>query len=276
MKHFGVVFLLVSLTAISVFAQGPVVGQGGIVNGASFSLDQPDKRVAPGSLISIFGTNLASGPAMADSIPISTSLGDIESVTINGLDAPILAANPGQINVQLPWDVIPGTVNGPMPVPVVVTRKSNGSSMPVNANVAPYSPGIFTFPNGAGNALALDFQNKFEVAAPVGAIPGRTTQPAKPGDILEIFATGLGPVTTTPANGEPAPTAPHTTTTPVVMIGGVQAKVQFSGLTPQFVGLYQVNIVVPANAPTGNAVPLQIQIGGITSTNQATIAVAAQ
>ncbi len=271
-KWFGGIVVVFAL-AVCGFAQAPVVSQGGVVNGASFARDQPDKRVAPGSIISIFGSNLAASPAFADSIPISTALGDVQSVTFNGIAAPIIFAAPGQINVQLPWEEVApsgGTTN----VPVVVTRKSNGASQPVQTPIGMYSPGIFTAPaSGAGQALALIFPDN-AIAGPVGSIPGRTTRPAKPGDILQIYATGLGPVTSTPNDGaSPAGTA-NTTTKPVVKIGDVTASVQFSGLAPGFVGLYQVNIEVPSGAPIGDAVSLQIQIGGVTSTSQATIAVA--
>jgi uncharacterized protein (TIGR03437 family) len=64
-----------------------------------------------------------------------------------------------------------------------------------------------------------------------------------------------------------------TITIPVVMIGGVSAQVAFSGLSPQFVGVNQVNVVVPAGVTPGNAVPLQISVGGLTSTNQVTMAI---
>lgn len=273
MKQRTGAFLLLLAAAAACFGQAPAISQGGVVNGASFSLDQPDKRVAPGSLISIFGTNLAASPALADTIPISTALGDVQSVTFNGIAAPILSASAGQINVQLPWDEVAPS-GGTTDIPVVVTRKSTGASAPIQTPIGQYSPGIFTAPAGAGHALALIFPDN-AIAAPVGSIPGRLTRPAKPGDILEIYATGLGPVTGTPKDGgEPSGTS-TTTTNPVVTIGGMTATLEFSGLAPGFVGLYQVNIQVPQSAPVGDAIPLQIEIGGVTSTKQATIAVAA-
>lgn len=266
--------LLITVAAAPAFCQTPVVSQGGVVNGASFSIDQPDKRVAPGSIISIFGTSLASGPALADTIPISTSLGDVQSVTFNGVAAPILSTGTGQINVQLPWELTPPT-SGTANVPVVVTRKT-GKSQPVQTPIGIYSPGIFTAnASGSGHALALIAPDN-AIAAPAGSIPGRATRPAKPGDVIQIYATGLGPVMNTPKTGASVPGAKSLTTTlPVVMFGGITGQVGFSGLAPGFVGLYQVNVTVPASAPTGDAVPLQIEIGGVTSTAQAVIAIAA-
>jgi uncharacterized protein (TIGR03437 family) len=62
-------------------------------------------------------------------------------------------------------------------------------------------------------------------------------------------------------------------TLPVVLVGGIQAQVLFSGLAPEFPGVYQLNVVLPPGVPTGDAVPIQLQIGGITSTDRVTIAV---
>ncbi len=103
-----------------------------------------------------------------------------------------------------------------------------------------------------------------------------TTHPAKIGDpqTLVILATGLGPVTPAIADGAGDPTTIHNTTgTPVVMVGNVAANVVFSGILPGFPGVYQINIIIQPGTPTGNAIPLQIQMGGITTSNQVTIAV---
>ena len=99
--------------------------------------------------------------------------------------------------------------------------------------------------------------------------------PVPRGGSIELYMTGLGPVTNQPASGKPAPSSPNlssTTTLPTVMLGNVPAPVTFSGLAPSFVGLYQVNLQIPQNAPAGDAVPLVVSIGGINS-NTAAIAV---
>ena len=94
-------------------------------------------------------------------------------------------------------------------------------------------------------------------------------------EFISIFCTGLGPVSNPPATGDVASAIlpSNTPTTPTVTIGGVTAtNVSFSGLAPGFVGLYQVNVQVPANAPTGSAVPVALSIGGV-SANMVMIAV---
>jgi uncharacterized protein (TIGR03437 family) len=100
------------------------------------------------------------------------------------------------------------------------------------------------------------------------------SRPARTGEFLSIYCTGLGQVTNSPGAGNPALTSPlsQTQSTPLVTIGGVTAKVQFSGLAPGFAGLYQVNVQVPDGISPGEAVPVVVTIGGVAS-NTATIAV---
>jgi len=111
-------------------------------------------------------------------------------------------------------------------------------------------------------------------------LPEGTTadsRPAKAGEFLSIYCTGLGLTSNAPALGQPTASSPLSTTalTPVVTIGGVNAKVIFSGLAPGFVGLNQVNVQVPDGVAPGDAVPVVLTIGGVTS-NTVTIAIAAQ
>jgi uncharacterized protein (TIGR03437 family) len=260
-------FLLFVVLGAAAFGQTPSVNAGGVVNGASFDKTMP---VTPGSLISIFGSNLAATTAQADSIPLSTVLGNV-SVTINGVAAPLNGvfhtSSFDQINAQLPWNVQTGTAQ------VVVTN--NGVASPAQTlQVGQFSPGIFSVNFGTGQAIAINPDGS--LAAPAGSIPGLATKPAKIGDPggLIILATGLGPVDPPVANGNNSLDALRkTTTTPTVLIGNVPAQVVFSGLSPQFVGVNQINVAVPAGTPVGDKVPLQIQIGGLTSTNQVTIAV---
>jgi uncharacterized protein (TIGR03437 family) len=107
-----------------------------------------------------------------------------------------------------------------------------------------------------------------------GPLATMTTLPVTAGNSLSIFCTGLGPVNPPVGTGVKAPITPmsQTTTTPVVVIGGVAATVTFAGLAPTFFGLYQVNVTIPAGITPGSAAPLTIQIGGATS-NTVTVAI---
>jgi len=220
--------------------------------------------IAPGSLISIFGTGLASTLAIASSVPLSTSLADVDSVTINGTPAHLLFVSDRQINAQAPWQLGPGAVN------VVVTR-AGVSSQPVSAQVNPFSPALYGFNMGTAQAIAVNIDGS--IAAPAGAIQGVTSHPAAAGDTLVFYASGLGAVDQPPADGAASLDELRSTTTmPTVLLGNVPSQVAFSGLSPQFVGVYQLNVVVPTGPSPGDAVPAQIQIGGVNSADSLTIA----
>ena len=259
--------------SIAVFGQAPVISPGGVVNGATFA----PGPVAPGSIASIFGSNLASSLTQASTVPLSTALADV-TVTINGKPAPLYFVSPdqpgkpgsAQINIQIPYDVLAtGTTTGN--VDVTVNRTSNGSSQPSSVQIAPVAPGIL---QTNGQAIAINNADGTIAAAP-GSIPGLTTHAATAGDALILYCSGLGAVTPTVANGGTPPSGQlsKTNVTPTVMIGGVQAQVLFSGLTPQFPGVNQVNVVVPSGITPGNNVPIQIMANSILTSNQVTIAI---
>ncbi len=248
----------------------PVVGNNGIVNAATFASQEP---VTPGALVSIFGTDLASSTAFADTIPLSTSLANV-SVTMNGVPAPLLAVVPGsgQINAQIPWNVLPSTASVGT-VTLVVTRDGVQSS-PAPVQIGNFSPGIFSLQFGTGQG-AVTTGDGTAFVAPVGSIQGANARPARVGDVIIIYATGLGPVDTPMDNGAIPPPGKlvHTITIPTVLIGGVAAHVEFSGLSPQFVGVNQLNVTIMPGTPAGDKVPIQLQVGGITTTDKVTIAI---
>ena len=252
-----------AIAATAAWAQTPNIG--GIVNAASFATGQ---GVAPGSIMAIFGSNLASGLAQADSVPLATQLANV-SVSVNGQNAPLFFVSPGQINAQLPFEATAGgSVN-------VVVKFNGQTSSAFALTTVTTAPGVFATPDGHAIAVNVQDPNSARwatISAPSGSIPGLTTFPAQVGDNEFLYATGLGPTDVPIPTGAGAGlTANHTVNTPVVMVGGVSAKVVFSGLTSGFPGVYQVNFVIPAGV--SGTVPLQIQMGGITSTSSATIAV---
>ncbi len=218
----------------------------------------------PGSLVSIFGSNLAAGPAFASTVPLSDTLGGV-TVSFNGIAAPLLYVSPQQINAQLPWEVpTSGTVT------VVVTNGTE-SSTPRAVQVAAFAPGLFTV-GGYGVAVNLDGS----LAAPTGAIPGVASHPATPGDSLVLWGSGFGAVSPPATTGNNSlDTLRRVTNSPTVTIGGVAAQVTFAGLSPQFVGVYQINVTVPSTATPASTATIQIEAGGVTGTVQTTIAIGA-
>jgi len=268
MKTYGAILslTLMLLAGASLGLAQPTVTSGGILNGASFSTGVP---VTPGSLISIFGTNFAAHSASADTIPLSNTLGGVSVEFVNGdtkVSAPMLFADSTQLNVQVPWEILPsGTLTS---VNVIVTN--NGKASPASpVMVGPFSPGVF-----ASNGLAIAVNNSDGTLAwAVGAVPGLTTHPAKPGDVVIIYANGLGAVVDTPADGANSlDKLRRNLVPPQVTVGGVSAVLDFAGLSPQFVGVNQINMIVPDAAP-GDNVPLVIKVGGIASPATTTMAI---
>lgn len=270
MKSAWPCMLALSLAPL-VYAQAPVVNAGGVINSASYA----SGGVAPGSIVSIFGINLAGQTVVAGSIPLPTALDTVRSVTFNGISAGLYFVSPKQINAQLPWNVLPsgsnsGAVN-------VVVSTSGGSSAPQSVQVVQALPGIFTATaNGLGQAVATN-NTDGAVAAATLSIPGLMTHPVQVGSYLIIWCTGLGSLESPIPNGtNPSGQTVNTALKPVVLIGGVQATLIYSVISPQYVSEYQVGVQVASGTPTGPAVPLQIQMNGVTSSSAVTIAVSSE
>jgi endoglucanase len=251
--------LLSALQAISTPTEAPAIRHGAIVNPATFS---PDISVVPGSLATVFGDDLAPVPSVADALPLPTALGGGVLRTSGGIDVPILFASPGQMNVQIPWEANSGTTF----TDIVGALASN----PEPVHLAPAAPVIFLM-RGTQGAVAI--ANTALVAArPSPELPN--ARPAHAGEYIVIYCTGLGTVTNQPATGAASPSFPaaQTVSVPVVKVGSAICVPSFSGLTPSAVGLYQVNVEIPVDAPTGDAVPISITVGGFDS-NIVTIAI---
>lgn len=262
------IFFVLALSADA--ASAPVVPAASVVNNASFSVGT--NPLAPGTIAAIFGSNLDDGTSNAFSSfgtngELLSTLGGA-SVTLNGISAPMFSAFPGQLNVQIPEGL------GTSGLATVVVTVGGQSSTPQTVPLGSFSPGIFsTNQKGTGQG-AIQIANTSTYAAPSGSISGSATQAVKPGEFITIYCTGLGAVTNPPIPGKPASNNPlsHTVTTPKVTIGGENASVSFAGLSPGYVGLYQVNAQIPADASGGSAISVQLSLSGVTS-NTVTIAV---
>jgi uncharacterized protein (TIGR03437 family) len=230
------------------------VSSGGVVNAANYTAP-----VAPGSIAAVFGSFPLASPIPVTAFPIPTSLGGLSLLFAGAPLAPLFYAGSGQVNAQIPWEL------AGLSQTAVATSVNSRASVPQTVNLAAYAPGIFTA-NGAGTGPGAILDLNYHLVS--------ATNPTTAGAYIQIYCTGLGPVSNQPATGAPSPSNPLASTPdwPTVTIGGVSAIVQFAGLTPGDVGLYQVNAQVAAGTPKGNAVPLSISIGGATS-NTVTIAV---
>ncbi|MCB9384225.1 MAG: PQQ-dependent sugar dehydrogenase [Bryobacterales bacterium] len=247
-------------------AEAPRLTQQGVVDAASFQAG----TVAPGSIVSIFGAGLAEQTAVAAGAPLPTQLAGAQLwFTPAGgarVAAPVFFVSPGQANVQVPWELA-----GAGSAQLTATAGSLESAA-VTLAVTEARPGVFTMDQSGGGQAAALIAGAAVLAAPAGSFAN--ARPARLGEYLEVFATGLGPVTQTPASGAASPSGPLAETVAQVRarIGGVDSvPVRFAGLAPGFVGLYQVNIELVGELPSGGAVPLTLFVGEAAS-NTVTIA----
>lgn len=240
----------------------PILNAGGTVDGASFR-----SPVAPGSIAAVFGANLAAGLNSAASVPLPTTLGGL-SLKFNGsVAAPFFFASPGQANIQIPWEL-----SGQTSATLVATTEA-GSSGPITVPLAAFAPAIFSLNQQGTGQGVVTIANSRTIVAPAGSVPGADARPAAKGEYLTIYCVGLGDVSNRPATGAAALDGSSTTKSPVtVSFGSVTVPAAYAGLAPGFVGLFQVNVQVPAAAPSGPAVPLALSVAGVNS-NSVTIAI---
>lgn len=227
----------------------PAISSGGVVNAASYAAS-----VSPGALASIFGTNFSGTgtSAVAPSLPLPTDLG-LVTVSVNGLSAPVLYASAGQVNFQIPWETQAGTAK-------IIVSAGGIVSGAATVNVVPAAPGLF-------------FQGAHAIVQNSDYSLNSSSNPAAAGSTIIAYLTGAGAVSNQPADGQAAGSSPLSavTSTVTATIGGQTAQVSSADLAPDFVGLWQVNIVVPAGVTQGD-VPLVVTVGG-QSSNAANVSV---
>jgi len=233
-------------------ASPPLIAPGGILSASSFALQMPG---APGAMVSVFGVRLANGSAPAPSLPLGNQLAGT-SLALGGLSMPLLYSSDGQVNALVPF----GT---PINVPVQVIA-TNGSqlSVPEEVLIAGAQPGVFTV-DGSGKNQGHIYIAKADGTATLAG----PASPAKAGDVLVMYCAGLGPVNVPVVDGTASPFSPiaFTTNQVTVTIGGINAPVAFSGLTPGFAGLYQINAVVPAGVKPGDQVQVIVTVANQSS-----------
>jgi uncharacterized protein (TIGR03437 family) len=226
-----------------------------VVNGASFKAGSSD-----GSWISILGENFGtstrpwkSSDFLGDRLP--TAIDDIY-VSINGIAAAIAYVSPTQVNAQVPATGRTG------PVSVVVSNSTHGVSDFGMLDIQRAAPGIFTFSPGGGKypaALVVRVDGQVEYLGPASLFGSALlTRPARAGETIVLYATGLGPTNPAVPAGVAFSGAARTIDPVSVVIGGLKATVAFSGLVSP--GLYQVNVVVPNGLDKES--PLTLEVGG--------------
>jgi uncharacterized protein (TIGR03437 family) len=240
---------------------GPMLSVGGVVDNAAFAVGQP---VASGTIVAVFGSQLAPGPTYATTVPLPTVLGGVQ-ILVNGTPAPLFYVDANQADIQVPFGltssqmVVQALRNGQpgnlisAPVDAIAPRLFALRGLPSAPDSSPYGIVI----NSSDNTLALPSNL------------GVPAHPAHRGDVVTIYALGLGPVSPSVGTGVGAPGAEPLarSANPVqVFFGGgfitpTSAMPAYAGLAPNFVGLYQINVTIPDDAPLGN-VPVMINMPG--------------
>jgi uncharacterized protein (TIGR03437 family) len=206
-------------------------------------------RVAPGALATVFGSNLANSTQSATGFPLPRSMAGA-TVYVNSAAVPLLYVSETQINFQVPSNVAAGTAS-------LYVSRGGGSSATYSFTVVTSAPGIFQ--DTSNHAVA---QNLVDYSTNSGS------NPVASGALVVVYFSGQGAVSNAVADGNPAPVSPvaTATATATATIGGVNATVDFVGLTAGFTGLAQANILVPPSLGTGDY-PLVLTVGGYLSSS---------
>jgi len=239
--------------------------QGVIDNGVFLNAGDP---VAPGGIVALYGEQLSSNPPMqAAALPLPNTLGGA-SVFVNDQQAPLYYVSAGQINFLIPYGTVPGTA-------LVRVDRDGQRGNSVSLGIVPAEPRLLVLPFGNYAKAVLSDLTTFAIPT----TPGIPSRPAKAGtDVVVFYALGLGQ-TSPPAIDGQAASATEVNPRPTVVIGesllpgtGISTDPFYAGLTPGLVGLYQINVNIPANSPRGDAVPVYIDQNGAFS-NHVNIAI---
>jgi uncharacterized protein (TIGR03437 family) len=252
----------VPITGGTSTGQPPTISPGGVTPiGSGVSV------VQPGSWVSIYGANLASGTAIWNGDFQATLLGT--SVTINNKAAFMYFVSPGQINVQAPDDSATGAVS------VIVTTAAGSAASTVT--LAAFGPSLSLL-DGKHVAAIIPRSDgsgaygggTYDIAGPTGTSLGYKTVAAKSGDSVVFFGIGFGPTNPPVPAGKPFTGAAPTTNPVQLLINNVPVTPVFSGMTSA--GLYQFNVTIPAGLGTGD-VPVHATVAGISSPSGAVLSV---
>ena len=238
---------------------GPYVPPPTISSIVSASACGDFSAAAPGSWIEIYGSSLAADKrswASSDFNGINAPLSlDGTQVSIGGQSAVVSYISPTQVNVQVPLTVSPGTL------PVILTAP-NGTSPPIGLTVNAAEPGLcFAFTiSGTQYATAVIAGTSTYILPASANFGGISFQPAKPGETISLFGNGFGPVSPPATQGQLVQGTDQLTMPLEVFFGQTQAQVTYAGFAPGYIGLYQINVVVP-NIPNSDQVPITFALG---------------
>jgi uncharacterized protein (TIGR03437 family) len=230
------------------------------LNGASFNTLR--QTVAPDTIVSLFsqGGQFGAGQQSFSTLPLPTTMLALQ-VQLNGTPVPLYYVSPSQINLLVPNNApTSGTAD------LLVVRTDNGQVLgDTTITMTTAAPGLFTADgSGKGQAAALNQDNSVN----------NSTNPISRGQVLQVYATGVGNIPGAPNDGSAVSTATPTPQPTQAFIGGISCPVQYSGLAPGLVGVWQVNVmvsnsVVPTTSQPNRISELVVFLGGVPSGGQA-------
>lgn len=203
---------------------------------------------APGGLITVYGSQLSPTNLATSQIPVPTALAN-SCITVNGQPIPLIFVSPTQVNAQMPFQAVGAET--------IVVHTPGGTSDNYNLIVQPNAPAVF-LSGVAGPETNLPTIIRLE-----NGLLATDSNPIHQNDTLVIYVTGLGQTNPAGLTGYPAPGSPLSSAlaATTVSLGGTNLPVEYAGLAPGEVGVYQINVTVPGSTPTGLGLPLTINQG---------------
>jgi uncharacterized protein (TIGR03437 family) len=210
---------------------------------------QTGASLGPGNIVQIYGSGLANLAVSPAALPLPTTVNGT-TVLIGGVQAPLYYVSPGQINAQVPFELAAGNQYQ------VIVSANGALTTPQPIQLSAAVPSVLQFTSGATVAQHLDGTLVLD------------SSPAQPGENVVIYLTGLGATDIAVPSGSPSPSNPlaNVLDVPVLTLNGNPVPIEFAGLTPTLVGLYQINFQVPANATTGEYQLAISQDGNVSNT----------
>ena len=220
----------------------PTLAPGGTLNNLNPVVGAP---LSPGTIAQVYGSGLAPAAASTGPAPLPTNFNNTYAL-VGPMKAPLYSLSSGQINILIPFEA---TANQQIPI---VLSVNNALTLPQMLNVVAATPGVLSADDGP---TPPSVQNGAHIIAQHSADGSlvTSTSPAKPGEYLVMYLVGMGATNPSVTSGFQTPTAPlsYVTESPTVTVGSQPSTVLFAGLTPGFVGLYQIDFQVPSGASSG-------------------------
>ena len=239
----GMVSMNAPRNVVGVMHPVPYVSPAGVGNAAGLT---PVAAVAPGSIISVFGVNLATGPATSNRSLLSQTLGGL-TVNIGDRLMPLMYASQTQVNLQLPADTPEGAQT-------LTVNSASGQPVQVNFTVQRDAPGVFQQVVN-GQPFAIVFHEDGTLVT--------TDSPAQRGELLTLYGTGFGPTNPARPEGLAIPTSPsfQLVDGATVQVGDANIQVEKAYALPGAVGVDAVQFRLGDSAPSSTNAPLTVSIG---------------